>query len=100
MQALRNCDGKGSPAKIELNGQLYRRCPRAISLENSWARHIVDVYMDCRRMNTFPVPGGPLVQTRYTIEFFDFMEGVLAEFQQNQQAKANAAAAKKDQKGR
>lgn len=95
MQALRNCDGRGTPAKIELNGRLYRRCPRAIMLENMGARHLVNVFMDCRRMNIYPFPGGPLQQTMFTIELFDYLESLISEHQVKVQAQAQKDSASK-----
>jgi hypothetical protein len=85
MQALRNCSGKGTPAKVELNHQLYRRCPRAIYLESVEARFLVGLYFDCRQMNMYPVPGGPMEQTAFTIELFEFLDSIVAETQRKAQ---------------
>jgi hypothetical protein len=85
MQALRNCNGRGRPARVELNHQIYQRCPRAIYLESVEARYLVSLYFDCRQTNTFPAPGGPLAQTAFTIELFEYLDSVVAETQAKNQ---------------
>lgn len=86
--ALRNCNGKGSPAKIVVNNQLYRRCPRAIYWENYWARYIVGVYLECRNSGTYPAPGGIQEQTQFTAEVFEFLDNIFGEARINQAKKA------------
>lgn len=98
MQVLRNCSGTGTPAKLFLNGNFYTRCPRATFLENTAARHLVSLYFDCKQMNMYPGPGSPLEQTGFTIELFNYLDGVVHETRQRQeaeQAKAQAKATKK-----
>ena len=77
-----------------MNGRLYRQCPRGIYLKNLGARHLVSTFMDCRRLGMFPFPGGPGQQTSFTIELFDYLESILAEYQATQNAKAQALAPK------
>lgn len=96
MQALRNCSGSGSPAKIELNNQIYRRCPRAIYLESVEARYLVNLYFDCREMKIYPAPGGPAEQTSFTIELFEFLNNIVAETQRKAQEAQAAAQTKKN----
>ncbi len=90
LQILRNCDGRGSPAKIELNGRLYRQCPRAIYLKNLPARHLVNTFMDCRRSRIYPFPGSREVQTTFTVELFDFIERLISEHQERERARVEA----------
>ncbi len=93
MQTLRNCSGTGTPAKIELNHNFYNRCPKAIYLENVEARALVNMYFDCKNMNMYPYPGGPMTQTAFTIELFNFLDNVVAESRQkNEKAEASKAA--------
>lgn len=91
LQALRNCNGKGTPAKIELNNNLYSRCPRAISLESFEARYLVDLYSECRENKILPYPGGPGEQTAFTKELFDFLDNIVGKFRYNQHKKQMAA---------
>lgn len=90
MQKLRNCSGKGSPAKIFLNGRVYSRCPMAISLENLSARYLVNLFFRCRDMGQYPADGGPLAQTAFTVELFSFIKAELAEHEKRV-ARANAS---------
>jgi hypothetical protein len=80
---------------MEVNGQLYRRCPRATSLENFSARFLVNLYFDCRKRNCYPRPGGPLEQTAFTMDLFDYLDGLIAEAERKSQeaeyAKAKAS---------
>lgn len=91
MQALRNCSGTGSPAKVELNGQLYRQCPRAISLKSVAARYLVDLYFDCREGHTYPAPGGPLMQTYFTAQLFLFLDNAVAEARERERREQEQA---------
>lgn len=98
MQVLRNCDGRGSPAKIFLNDRLYTQCPRAISLSHSGAMWLVDTILDCRRLGQFPHPGNHAQQTVFTIQLFDYVEELIAEYERkisDKQRKEAAAAHKK-----
>jgi hypothetical protein len=92
---MRNCTGSGSPAKVFLNHQLYRRCPRAIFLENLEARYLVGLYFECRETRTYPAPGGPSEQTAFTMELFDFLDGIVGETRQKNHASAQSAATPK-----
>ncbi len=95
LQKLRNCDGKGSPAKILLNNQLYTRCPRAIYLEHFWARYVVNAYFEYRKHGSWPSAGGSNDQTLYTIELFDFLDEIVHKTELEQRKKAQAASKKK-----
>lgn len=90
MQALRNCSGRGTPAKNILNGELYRRCPRAISLESTAARYLVNLYFDCRNSNTHPAPGGPMAQTAFAVDLFNYLDGIVADTRRRREAEAAA----------
>lgn len=92
MQSLRNCSGNGSPAKIFLNHELYKRCPKAIYLEGSEARYLVNTYFDCKNMNMYPAPGGPTEQTAFTMELFNFIDGIVAESRRKNEAQEAAKA--------
>jgi hypothetical protein len=78
-QRIRNCDGNGTPAKLPLNGQLYRRCPRAIYIESAQARALVELYFGCEKYNNLPSPGIYTQQTAYTVELFDYISGIINE---------------------
>jgi hypothetical protein len=92
MQALRNCSGTGSPAKIILNHNFYKRCPKAIYLESVGARGLVSIYFDCKSMNMYPAPGGPLQQTTFTIELFNFLDNIVAESRRKDEEASKSAA--------
>lgn len=77
LQRLRNCSGNGSPAKNELNDALYSRCPRAIHLEAYEERALVTIYAECRENKIYPAPGGPLDQTQFTLELFDYVDSLV-----------------------
>lgn len=91
MQALRNCSGTGKPARVELNGSLYSRCPRAIYLESIESRAVVRLYLECRKTNTYPSPGSALQQTAYAMDVFGYLDDVFAE----QRAKTSTQQIKK-----
>lgn len=91
---MRNCSGEGRPSKIILNNQLYARCPMATYLENPDARYYVNLYFDCRKLNTLPAEGGPLAQTAFVMELFDYLDGIVAETQERNNNAARAEAAK------
>lgn len=95
MQALRNCTGRGSPAKNLINGELYKRCPRAISLESVAARYLVNLYFDCRDSKTFPAPGGPMAQTAFAMDLFNYLDGIVADTRRRRDAEAQTKANKK-----
>lgn len=78
-QALRNCSGKGTPAKIFINHNFYNRCPRAIYLESAAARHLVGVYFECRTTGNYPAPGAWGSQTQFTTELFNYLDNIRAE---------------------
>lgn len=80
LQALRNCDGKGTPAKIPLNGSIYTRCPRAIALENYTARYIVNLYNSCTERGMYPYPGGITKQTAFTLSTFDYIDNLISKY--------------------
>jgi hypothetical protein len=91
-QKLRNCDGKGSPAKIFLNGQLHTRCPRATFLSNISARAIVESYFACKNFGDWPAPGGYLKQTAFCIEMFNYISGVVQESDERRARQAEVEA--------
>ncbi len=78
-QALRNCSGKGSPAKIFINHNFYSRCPMAIYLENMTARYLVGIYFECRNTGAYPAPGSWGNQTAFTAELFTYLDNIRAE---------------------
>ena len=92
LQGLRNCSGKGTPAKIELNNNIYTRCPRAIFLESTTARYLTDLYSECRENRLMPAPGGPMEQTQFTKELFDFLDGLVAKYRTAMHKKMKAEA--------
>lgn len=95
LQLLRNCDGKGTPAKIELNNNFYTRCPRAIFLESYLARYLTDLYAECRENKILPAPGSPSDQTQFTKELFDFLDNIVTKYR-NQMNKKMRAEQKKN----
>lgn len=97
MQKLRNCSGKGTPAKIPLNYRIYDRCPKAIYLENLPARYLVNLYFDCKDMGDWPAPGGYMAQTAFTIELFEYIDGIVSETRVKMQ-KERENEAKKNQR--
>lgn len=93
MQKLRNCSGKGSPGKVELNSKFHPRCPRAVALESFDARYFVRLYFECRETNTYPFPGSITSQTAFCSELFDYLDGEVSNnrLRQYKQQKAEAA---------
>ena len=65
-------------------------------LESYEARYLVNLYIDCKEMNCYPYPGGPLEQTAFTVELFNFLDGVVAETRQRQADAERAEAAKQN----
>ncbi len=94
-QLLRNCSGKGKPAKIFLNGGLYTRCPRAIYLESRAEQFLVELYFSCKNMGGWPVSGGFLNQTAFTVQLFNYINGVVIETQNRQEKEAQRKAGPK-----
>lgn len=96
-QALRNCSGKGAPAKILLNHRLYTRCPKAIYLDNITSRIMVEIYFECRKNGTYPAEGSWMKQTAYCVELFNFLDNIVAEtdYKNMQQSQRAAKATKK-----
>lgn len=76
LQRLRNCNGKGSPAKIDLNNRLYTRCPRAIYLESYEARYLWNLYVQCKETKCMPAPGAALSQTAFAVELFSYLDSL------------------------
>ncbi len=74
LQRLRNCTGTGKPAKVDLNGNIYSQCPRALQLESVEARYLVRLYMSCREHNALPGLGGMIEQTEFSLQVFDFLD--------------------------
>ncbi len=92
LQALRNCDGKGTPAKIELNNNFYTRCPKAIFLESHTARYLTNVYSECRENKLLPAAGSINDQTDFTRQLFDFLDDIISKYRiaQNKRMKSEA----------
>ena len=78
LRSLRNCTGKGTPAKIPLNGTIYTRCPMAISLEQFNSRFLVNLYFDCKERGLYPYPGGVFQQTAFCVALFDYLDELVA----------------------
>lgn len=74
MQRLRNCSGKGSPAKVELNNHLYTRCPKAEYLESYEARYLFNLYRQCKDAQVLPAEGGALNQTAFAVAVFAYLD--------------------------
>jgi hypothetical protein len=87
---LRNCSGAGSAGKNIINGNLYRRCPKALWMEAKEARFLVELYMDCRESGNLPYPGSLVEQTHFTKEVFSILDNIVGEFRQKQNEKQMA----------
>lgn len=85
-QALRNCSGKGSPAKVDLNGKIFTRCPKATFLEQLGIRNVVNAYFTCIKHEEYPSPGGMFEQTAWCAEVFEYLD-LLVEKQRERNAK-------------
>lgn len=68
----------------------------AIYLESFEARHLVGLYFECRKTNTYPSAGSWGQQTAYCTDLFDFLDNVRAvsEFK-NAKERLNQSKAKK-----
>jgi hypothetical protein len=100
LQKARNCSGKGSPGKVELNGKFYPRCPRAISLESFTERYIVKVYFECRETDTYPFPGPWGAQTAFCGEVFDYLDAEVNKKKAKDYQKQKAELDKRSQQNR
>ena len=80
LQSLRNCSGTGTPAKVQLNNNIYVRCPRAMYLESITARHMVEVYAECRENKLLPSSGSISDQTQFTRELFNFLDNLVMKY--------------------
>lgn len=98
LQKLRNCSGQGSPAKVELNGKFYPRCPRAIALESFEGRYLVGLYFECRETNMYPFPGGYSNQTAYFGEVLNFLDTEVGQHKLKQARQQRAEAERKNAK--
>jgi hypothetical protein len=87
LAALRSCSTEKPSAKNHVNGKVYRRCPKALYMEAGEERALVELYMDCRESKTLPAQGNILQQTAFTKEVFDFLDGLVAVFREDQQKK-------------
>ena len=48
LMKVRNCTGDGERGKNLVNGNLYPRCPRAISFDSTQAEFLVSLYSEAR----------------------------------------------------
>lgn len=90
-QSLRNCSGKGSPAKIYLNDKIHTRCPRAVHLESVKERYWAQTYIECRNNGTYPAAGGAIDQTHFCKELFEFLDDLSAAMKRKQADKHSKA---------
>lgn len=37
---------------------------------------MVRLYLECRRTNTYPSPGGPMHQTAFAMDLFDYLDHI------------------------
>lgn len=80
LQKLRNCGGRfNRPALIKINDEIYRECPRSITLGKYEFRYIVELYLDCRENKTWPNPGTMRNQTAYCVDVFQYIDGIINE---------------------
>lgn len=64
---------------IKLNDEMYTRCPRAIQLDSLDARHIVNLYFQCKDFYTLPYAGGPAEQTAFLMDAFAYLDDLRAD---------------------
>ena len=85
LQKLRNCNGKGGPAIIQLNKELYKQCPRALSFNKQESSYLVSLYFDCRENNILPMPGSFINQTSFCKELFDYLDIIVFDYRARKQ---------------
>ena len=102
LQFKRNCNNKYEPTKIILNQNLYQQCPKSLIVNHREERYLVDLYFECRENKNYPIAGSIYDQTAFTVELFDFIDGIVNIYknrkhqeQQNLLNKSN-----KDKKGK
>ena len=77
MAKLRNCNGSYAPAKNFVNNMIFAdECPRWTAMNAHEARFLVELYLDCRESKTLPFPGSIVQQTAFTVEVFEFLDGM------------------------
>lgn len=77
MAKLRNCDGSyPDPAKNFVNKTVFPSCPRYVAMTDHEARFLVELYLDCRESKTLPFPGSIVQQTAFSVEVFEFLDGM------------------------
>lgn len=97
MAKLRNCDGSHPPAKNFVNGHIHEQCPRFVYFNDSEAKFLVELYLECRESKTLPAPGSLMDQTAFAVHLFDFLDRIMDEYRARA-AKEQADAIKKAQK--
>lgn len=99
LQINRNCQNQYKSTIIKLNDNIYKQCPRSLLLNCREEKYLVDMYFDCKHNKIYPFPGSSFQQTAFTQDLFDFIDGIVNNYQikklaeqKAQQAKSNKTA--------
>ena len=94
---LRNCNNQWekSQSPIQVNGNIYRVCPRSI-VANDWdLGHLVSIYFECRENKTAPFGRTVMDSTAFCKEVFDLLDGMVSDYRERENAKMEAEMKKK-----
>ena len=78
------------PAKIIVNGNLYRQCPRRLFNDDSDSVFLSQLYFECREANILPYPGSWSKQTAFTGELFLYLDDIVGKKRKKDIDKQNA----------
>lgn len=94
---LRNCNNEfgKSASPILLNGSIYRQCPRSIVVNEFELGYLVNLYFDCKERKTFPNAQSLLNVTAFCLNAFNFMDGIVDDFKEKENAKMKEEMKKK-----
>lgn len=98
-QRLRNCADRfpKSDAMNILDGAtgktIYKQCPKGIWLEARSERDLLRLYIECRESKVWPDSGSVLDQTAFTVELFNYLDGLMADWRARKQAEQEEKAA-------
>jgi len=88
LQSLRNCGGiYRKKALIDVNGTIYRECPRSLAFNTYSEEYIMSLYFDCKENKVWPHSGSMNDQTAYCTELFNFLDGIVNNYRERQHQK-------------
>jgi len=88
LQSLRNCGGiYKKKSLIDVNGTIYRECPRSLAFNSYSEEFIVSLYFDCKENRVWPHGGSMNDQTSYCVELFNFLDSIVNVYREREHKK-------------